>query len=583
MDSSFSCKKFARIALLLVGAVVGNVVYAAPVDEEVQILVKPKQTVSEVDLKAVLDAHGARRHKDIGQLKVRVIKAQRGNSEKLLKALRQRKDVEYAEVDQVAQAFGTANDPYFTSGQEWHLAKIQATSAWDVTTGSSNVIVAVVDTGVAAGHPDLAGKILPGYDFVSNDSDPSDDNGHGTAVAGTLAAASNNSLGVSGVTWANPILPVKVLDSTGSGSHSAIASGILYAADHGARIINLSLGGTSNSQTLQDAVNYAWNKGAVVLAAAGNNGNNVPCYPAACQNVVAVAATNSADGRPSWSNYGSYVDVAAPGENIVTTSAPNSYGSWNGTSFACPVASGVAALMASANQQLSNAQLVNLFFTSCDDIGAVGVDENSGNGRVNASRAVLAARGFVAPDTTLPVVSFASPANAATVSGTVNVAVNATDNTSVSRIEIYVDGQLEGQTSSASATFAWDTLTETDGQHTLEARAYDPSGNVGKSTVNVTVRNGTADRIAPTTTILSPVNSSRLLSTTRISIASSDNVAVTKVALYIDGRLAGSTTIANPTFTWSTYGVALGWHTIQAYAYDAAGNVGSSAVVRVLK
>ncbi|MHA3774633.1 S8 family serine peptidase [Verrucomicrobiota bacterium sgz303538] len=582
MDFSFSCKKLARIALL-VGAVVGNVVYAAPVDDEVQILLKPKQTVSEVDLKAVLDAHGGRRHKDIGQLKVRVIRTQRGNSEKLLKALKQRKDVEYAEVDQVAQAFGTANDPYFTSGQEWHLAKIQATSAWDVTTGSSNVIVAVVDTGVAAGHPDLAGKILPGYDFVSNDSDPSDDNGHGTAVAGTLAAASNNSVGVSGVTWANPILPVKVLDSTGSGSHSAISSGIVYAADHGARIINLSLGGTSNSQTLQDAANYAWNKGAVVIAAAGNNGNNVPCYPAACQNVVAVAATNSADGRPSWSNYGSYVDVAAPGENIVTTSAPNGYGSWNGTSFACPVASGVAALMASANQQLSNAQLVNLFFTSCDDIGAAGVDENSGNGRVNVSRAVLAARGFIAPDTTLPVVSFASPANAATVSGTVNVAVNATDNTSVSRIEIYVDGQLEGQTSSASATFAWDTLTETDGQHTLEARAYDPSGNVGKGTVSVTVRNGSADRVAPTATILSPANGSRLLSTTRISIASSDNVAVTKVALYIDGRLAGSTTIANPTFTWSTSGVALGWHTIQAYAYDAAGNVGSSAVIRVWK
>jgi len=141
------------------------------------------------------------------------------------------------------------------------------------------------------------------------------------------------------VAWGNPILPVKVLGADGSGTYSGIANGITWAADKGARIINLSLGGTSSSRTLQDAVNYAWNKKAVLVAAAGNNGNDTALYPAACSNVVAVSATNSSDSRPSWSNYGSYVDVAAPGESILTLYGADSYAYWNGTSFSSPVAS----------------------------------------------------------------------------------------------------------------------------------------------------------------------------------------------------------------------------------------------------
>jgi subtilisin family serine protease len=237
--------------------------------------------------------------------------------------------------------------------------------------------------------------VLVGYDFVANDNDANDENGHGTAVAGTVSPASNNQVGVCGVAWSNPILPVRVLDANGSGNYSAIANGIIYAADLGAKVINLSLGGTSSSRALQDAVTYAWNKQCVLVAAAGNNGSNVAFYPAACTNVVAVSATNVSDTRPTWSNFGSYVDLSAPGVDILSVFGNDQYAAWNGTSFSSPVASGVVALMAAANSTLTNVQLVDLLIKNSDDIGALGKDVYYGNGRVNANRAVTAAKNFV--------------------------------------------------------------------------------------------------------------------------------------------------------------------------------------------
>lgn len=569
----------ARVALLATLLGIASV-HAAP-QNEVQLLVKPKANMSEAALHALISAGGGREHNSIPALDVRIIRVPAAAAEKLLNALRRNADVEYAEPDQVAQAFATANDPYFSS--EWHLSKIEAPAAWDSTTGAADMIVAVIDTGVLASHPDLNGKVLAGYDFVNNDTDASDDNGHGTAVAGVSAAASNNQLGVAGVAWANPILPVKVLGADGSGSYSAIANGITWAADRGARVINLSLGGTTNSPTLQNAVNYAWNKGAVIIAAAGNSGNNIASYPAACQNVVAVSATDSADARPSWSNYGSYVDVSAPGVDILTLYGTNSYASWSGTSFSSPVTSGVVALMRAANSQLSNQSIVNLLLGNSDDLGSPGYDEYYGNGRVNARRAVSAAQALVT-DTTVPLAVIDAPAAGASVSGTVNVAISGTDNVGVTRVELYLDGVLFGQSNSASATFPWNTSSQLDGSHSLEARAYDAANNVGIKTISVDVRNSAVtDTVAPVVNITSPSMNAYIGKTTKIAVSSTDNIRVTRVELYIDGSLYGTSTSATATFTWNTMRVAKGSHSLQAYAFDAAGNIGVSPAVTVQK
>ncbi len=477
----FRCLSIAVFAALFSTVASSN---AAP-PAMTQVLLKPKASMSEAALNAILTFRGAAQTGAVPALGVRVIEVPAAAAAHLLAALQQNKDVEYAEPDYTAEAVGTANDPYFTQGSEWHLAKIEAPAAWDTTTGASNIIVAVVDSGVRASHPDLAGKVLAGYDFVGNDNDPTDENGHGTAVSGTIAPASNNLLGVAGVAWANPILPVRVLDAAGSGTYSAISNGIIYAADHGARIINLSLGGTSSSTTLQDAVNYAWNKKCVLIAAAGNNGNNVTFYPAACNNVVAVSATDAADVRPTWSNYGSYVDVSAPGVDILTLYGADQYAAWSGTSFSSPVTSGVVALMASANPNLTNSQLVDLLLKNSDDIGTAGYDVYYGNGRVNANRAVAAAKALVnTADTIAPVATITSPTDGSTVKfPSQRIDVSGTDNVGVTRIELYLDGKLFGTSTSSPASFSWNTRKTSAGAHQIQAYAYDAAGNAGASSV----------------------------------------------------------------------------------------------------
>jgi type VII secretion-associated serine protease mycosin len=324
----------------------------------------------------------------------------------------------------------TPNDTYY-SAYQWNLPQIEAPHAWALSTGSGDVIVAVLDTGVDLDHPDLQGKTVSGRDFVNNDSDASDDEGHGTHVAGIVAARTNNSRGVAGVSWESKIMPVKVLDWSGSGTHSEIAEGIRWAADHGAHIINLSLGGESGSTTLQNAVNYAYNRGALMVASAGNSyqeGNPV-IYPAAYPHVLAVAATGDQDEHASYSETGSYVDVAAPGGNPTGSwdSNPNhwimstylggsGYAQVAGTSQAAPHVAGLAALIWSVSSSLSNDQVEQTIEETAVDLGDSGRDNVFGHGRIDAHSALVrASSGALAAAPTMAVPSspaanaFASP------------------------------------------------------------------------------------------------------------------------------------------------------------------------------
>ena len=569
------------LAVVAAGFFVTAVTHAEPPFVAGQILVKPAKGATEVDLHALLSFHGAAEIDSIPALDVRIVRVPAKALEAVLTALAHNPKIEFAEKDFVAQANATPNDPSYVN--EWHLAKIQAPSAWDVTTGTASTVIAVLDTGVNFAHPDLRGKMLAGYDFVNIDNDPSDDNGHGTGTAGTAAAASNNAIGVASVAWACPVMPLKVLDASGSGSYSNIAKAINYAADNGARVVNMSFGGTSNSITLQNAVDYAWNKGVVLIAAAGNNGNNTPFYPAACNNVVAVSATNSSDVITSWSSYGSYVDVSAPGESILTTWGSD-YAYVSGTSFSSPVTAATVALMISIQPKLTNSQTVDLLLKNADDLGAAGYDVYYGYGRVNASRAVYAARNAISSDTTAPVVTIGSPANGAIVSGTVGISASATDNVGVTKMEILIDGTIVAQGTAATISYSMNTLNYVDGSHTIQARAYDAANNVGSASISVSVKNSTiADTTAPTVAITSPADGSTVSGTVKIYVSATDNVGVTKVDLYLDGAFFNSSTSSTPVFSWNTRGAAKGSHKLQAYAYDAAGNIGPSSVVTVYK
>jgi subtilisin family serine protease len=274
-----------------------------------------------------------------------------------LRSLRSSAVVESASDEVLAGALDTTpNDVDWP--QQTGLRVAGFPKAWDLTRGSSRVIVAVVDTGVDATQPDLRGALVPGFDFVHRNASVVDDHGHGTAVAGVIAARANNREGVAGICWRCSVMPVKVLNAQGSGDDTVIAAGIVWAVDHGAQVINLSLGGPGSSDQLTAAIGYATGRGAIVVAAAGNSGTTTPFYPAADPRAISVAATTVSDRRYPWSNFGAWVNVAAPGCNIAPLLA-GGYGWFCGTSSATPVVAGLIALERSYAPLASAQQLVS--------------------------------------------------------------------------------------------------------------------------------------------------------------------------------------------------------------------------------
>lgn len=329
--------------------------------------------------------------------------------------------VAWAEPSRWREATVMPNDPDF--GQQWGLTKIGCPDAWDSTTGEPSVVVAVVDTGVDLNHPELESKLLPGQnlvdfptgaesiegwvlegDFIGVDSNPQDEVGHGTHVAGTICCATDNGVGVAGVSWDVVLLPVRVLvrarelatgQISGIGSSVNIAAGIRWAADNGANIINMSLGGYEETVVEREAVEYAIEKGVVVIAAMGNDSSTEPHYPSAFDGVIAVAATDQNDNRASFSNMGSWVDVAAPGVDIRSTYWDDTYASLSGTSMATPHVSGVAALVLSQNGGLEAEEVGDILRNTALELKENPEDpvpnDQFGAGLVQASAAVTAA------------------------------------------------------------------------------------------------------------------------------------------------------------------------------------------------
>lgn len=327
--------------------------------------------------------------------------------------------IEYAEKKPIYETTLTPNDPFHNATQAWGLFKIQAEQAWNITTGSASIVVATVDNAIQITHPDLVNQIwtnpgeipnngidddgngriddVNGYDVGDNDNNPNPPTtafNHGTHVAGTTGAQTNNGTGVSSIGFGITIMPVKATkNSSGSNSVTNGYDGIFYAANSGADIINCSWGGTGFSTTGQNIVNFAWNNGSIVVAAAGNdntNNDNTPHYPSNMTNVISVASSTTNDSKSSFSNYGNTVDITAPGSNIISTVPNNTYASLSGTSMASPLVSGLLGLMKSLNPTLPNTTLINCMYSSADNIDAVNPSfiGRLGAGRINALAAL---------------------------------------------------------------------------------------------------------------------------------------------------------------------------------------------------
>jgi len=458
-----------------------------------RVLVKAKPGFSAED---AARPYSGRKAGEIPALGVAVLQVPDHAFEHAIQGLRRNPNIEFAEPDAYMAPGGVANDPYFNNS--WHLAKTQATTAWDTTTGSSSVIIAILDTGVDGTHPDLSGKLVAGWNAYSGNTVTADVTGHGTGVAGVAAAAANNGIGVSSVAWNCKIMPVRISDAAGYAMWSTTASALTWAADHGARVANISFVGASSSATVQNAANYFQGKGGVVASCAGNGGNLDSS--AETPYILTVSATDPNDVLTSFSTYGNFVDLSAPGTNIWSTTRGGGYGGWWGTSVAAPQVAGAAALMLSVQPGLSAAQIQDILKNTSDDLGPSGWDNRYGKGRLNVQRAVataLATSPAPAPaptptptptaDTTAPTIAITSPAANAVVTGNVQVRVNAADNVRVTKVDLLVNGKLTAAATAAPFTTTWSTRKLASGAYNLQTKAYDAAGNTALSAI-VSVR-----------------------------------------------------------------------------------------------
>lgn len=545
-----------------------------------RVLVKFRSNIGLDHAQQIIAALGVREDGVLPALGVHVLDLpEQADEAGFANALAARPDVEFAELDRIVKPSDvTPNDPWFVNW-EGHLRRIQAPAAWSITTGSSNVVIAILDTGVDATHEDLASKIVPGWNTYNNNSATSDVSGHGTPVAGTAAAASDNGLGVASVCWLCRIMPIRVSDMTGNATYSSIATGLTWAADHGARVANISYI-VSDSSTVTSAAQYFQGKGGVVTSSAGNYStfSNSPDNPY----ILTISATDQFDVIYSYSNTGKNIDVAAPGDSF-STQMGGGYVSTGGTSYSAPIVAGVAALVLATNPSLSGDQVQNIVKQSADDLGATGWDPIYGTGRVNAARAVSMAAAGGTVDTIPPTVGFVYPNNGLDVSGPITVQISASDNSGVSAVELSVDGTSIGSTAISPYAFQWDSRLAANGSHSFSARATDLRGNVSSSSITVNVQNVIVDTTAPLIAISSPTNGSKVSVNLPVYVNASDNTNVARVELYADGVLVSASTSAPFTTKWNTKKVSAGAHNLQCRAYDSVGNSGASQIVTVYK
>lgn len=491
-----------------------------------QVLVKFKDNTPPAVVDAELKKQNGRVVDQIEGINTLVVNVSNASLDKVIEAFSKNPNVEYVESNFIAYALDfppIPNDPDFAPNQ-WGLqntgqviagvagtndADIDAPEAWNITTGNF-VKVAVLDTGIDQTHPDLSSKIDLNENFTGS-STVDDFYGHGTHVAGIVAALTNNGTGVAGVCPECRLLNGKVLNDSGSGAYSWIANGIIWATDSGAKVINMSLGGSQKSATLESAVNYAWSQGVVVVAAAGNSANPSKTYPGAYNNVVAVAATTNKDLKASFSSYGSWVSIAAPGQNIFSTFPMDpytinknlGYDFGSGTSMATPMVSGVAALIWSTPHGSSASAVRSRLEGTADKIPGTG--SYWIHGRINAGAAVATVSTTPTPTPTpspTPIPGDTVSVNSVNystsggrnadkhLSSTINLIDNTGNPVSGASLSMTLRNSTTGQSWNGSGT------TGTDGGITFTL-ASAPSGTYETSVISITAGSLTWDGITP--------------------------------------------------------------------------------------
>jgi thermitase len=456
-----------------------------------QFIISYVASAADKDKKAIKDEIKALRSEVLPGIRAELVRVEKGNGKAALALLKTNKKVAYAEPDYIARTAYVPNDPGYVGQKQ--LPLMRTPEAWDVRRDSSNILVAVLDSGITMGNTDMKNKVVGGYNFIANNTVTDDDYGHGTQVSSVIGAIMNNNYGIAGIAPMSDLLAVKVVDSTGSGSYSNMIKGIDYAIQQGAKVINMSMGGRASSVALQDAVNRAISKGVVIVAAAGNEGSTALSYPAAFDNVIGVGAVDASLNKMSYSNTGKGLTIMASGTAQVATKGTLITGA-SGTSYSSPYVAGLVALMLAENESLSPAKVMDIIGTTAKDLGAVGYDSTYGYGLVDMGSAMKALTA-VTPitDTVAPVITLNGESS---LSMTVNSVYTEAGATAIDA----VDGDI-----SASVTISGAVDTAKAGVYTLSYQAFDKAGNgspVLKRTVEILeqVTDATTEAVTEDTT-----------------------------------------------------------------------------------
>lgn len=537
-----------------------------------EILVGFKSYVTDAKADEALATNGADVIEGIPAIRVKRARVRPGQTvEQVIARLERHPLVRFAEPNGMYEIDVVPNDPRYPD--QWAPPKINAPQAWDYTIGTPGGLIAILDTGVNYAHPDL--KVVLGPDYVNGDSDPMDDHGHGTRMAGIAGAYGNNGVGVAGLDWLADILAIKVCGSDGKCTWSNLAKGITYAVDNGARVLSISLGGSSGSSTLQNALQYAWGKGAVISCSAGNSNSNGAHYPSDYKECISVGATDSNDNKASFSNWGLNLEVMAPGVSILTTSG-SGYGTSTGTSPAAPHVAGLASLLFGLNPNLDNCRTREIMQSTAKDLGAAGWDQYYGYGRIDAYAAAVAAIGQ-GPSCGAP-----PPSPTGKIVGTVTGG-----------------GQpITGASIVGTGPKNWSAISGSDGHYSspgdLPSGSYSVTASAtgyASQTKSASVDNDTvtvdfalqASEPPPglSVKIVSPADGATVGGKVYIE---AEAVGAVKVEFYVDGARVGEDSNAPYSTFWQTKPKKWtpGVYVIKAVAYDAAGNRAESSVTVTL-
>ncbi|MCK1981926.1 MULTISPECIES: S8 family serine peptidase [Peribacillus] len=479
-------------------------------------------------------------------------------TDNVIEELEGQKNVEYAEPNYLFKKMESPNDPAYID--QWHHKKLGTNAAWTKTMGSKELIVAIIDDGIDRNHEDLKGRIVNAYDTIRNRKHIVPKGAHGTHIAGIIAGSANNGIGGTGVAPNVKLMPINVFDGEYANTADIIEA-IHYAVQQKANIINMSLGDTSYSEALNKAVQEAYKKGVLIVAAAGNEGDmgeNVQrVYPAAFSHVISVAATDSSDKRPSYSNYHSTVDIAAPGDDILSTLPYGKYGWMSGTSMATPMVAGVAALIWSYEPKLNKTEVEYRLYDSAVDLGAKGKDIYYGNGRVNAKKA-------------LEMKTLTKPAVTAISDKDTKINGKIPTDFKTGTVSIYTGNkQLATVKINGEKTFTATIAKQTAGT-TISTRVIDKSGNK-----SIPVSFKVADKTAPARPSVNTVGDNTVKVTGKAEASSSVTVKTGSTVL---GK-ANSNSAGNFTVTMAKKQKA--GKVLSVTATDKAGNISSIKTVTV--